>query len=205
MFTAAVFFGLLWLLDLLVPAWDPGSHTTYAGSPFSHFSHMVKFAELLKANAKHPGISSTPLQWLVNKRSINYATTAVTVTKSAHGLVVSRKVITTIAFRGEINPFIIFLAIPALLISVGLAWWRQDRLALLGACWAVGTYIPFFVQSEILHRTSYLFYMLIVMPGIYLMTARVFASALVPKIFALAWTGLLIYGFVHLYPFRTLL
>ena len=185
--TSIVFFGLLWALDVLVPAWDPGSKTTYAGSPFTHFGHIVHFANLLKANLKHPGISSTPLQWLIDKRTINYATTAVTVTKSVSGLVVSRQVVTTIAFRGEVNPFIIFLTLPALAISIYLAGWRRDRVALFAACWTVGTYAPFFFASEILNRTSYLFYILIVMPGIYVMEARVFSSRLVPRIFALAW------------------
>ena len=203
--TAVAFFGLLWVLDLLFPAWDPGSHTTYAGNPFSHFGHMVKFAELLKANSKHPGISSTPLQWLIDRRPIHYATTAVTVTKSAAGHVVSRQVTTTIDFLGEINPFVIFLAVPSLILALAFAWRFGDRVALLGVSWTLGTYAPFLVQSEILHRTSYLFYMLIVMPGIYVMTARVLSPRYAPKIAVFVWAGLLVYGFVHLYPLRTVL
>ena len=203
--TVVVFFALLWVLDLLVPAWDPGSHKTYGGNPFSHFAHMVKFAELLKANSKHPGISSTPLQWLIDQRRIHYATTAVTVSKLVAGRTVSSRVTTTIDFLGEINPFIIFVAVPALILSLWVAWRQRDRVALVGASWALGTYGPFFVQSEIGNRTSYLFYMLIVMPGIYLMSARLFSPRYTPKLAMVVWAGLLVYGFVHLYPFRTLL
>lgn len=198
--TAAAFFGLLALLDTLIHAWDPGTQTLYTGNPFAHFSHIVKFAQALKENTKHPGIASTPLQWLIDKRTIPYATTAVTVT-SPHGI---RKT-PLIDFRGEINPFVIFLAIPALLVAVWSAWRHRDQVALVGASWTLGTYGPFLVQSEALNRTSYLFYMLIVLPGIYVMTARLFSGRYVPRLATVVWVGLLVYGFVHLYPFRTIL
>ena len=34
----------VWLMDLLVPAYDPGTHITYAGSPFTHIAHMLYYA-----------------------------------------------------------------------------------------------------------------------------------------------------------------
>ncbi|MGI8413182.1 MAG: phospholipid carrier-dependent glycosyltransferase [Solirubrobacteraceae bacterium] len=195
-----VFFGLLWVMDLVVPAWDPGSHTVYGGNPFAHFAHMVSVAQALKT-AGHPrGIASTPLQWLVDQKPINYA--RVSVNAAVAGRTVSSY--NTIDFRGEINPFIIFVALPALVASAAAVWRSRDRVALVGACWSVGTFIPFVVQSDIAHRISYLFYMLIVMPGVYIMAARLFSPRYVPKLATVVWVGLVVFGFVALYPLRTL-
>ena len=69
------FLGLLWLLDVLVPASDPGTHTVYGGSPFTHLAHIYNFALLLKP--KLGDISSTPWQWLLDQKPINYARVAV--------------------------------------------------------------------------------------------------------------------------------
>ena len=54
------------------------------------------------------------------------------------------------------------------------------------------------------HRITYLYYMLIVMPGLYLVTTRLFSPKLLPVAAAIGWTIALIYGFGHLYPLRTL-
>lgn len=199
--TAVVFFGLLWVMDLLVPAWDPGSHTVYGGSPFTHFAHMVSFAKGLKTSPHSHGIASTPLQWLVDQKPIDYA--RVNVNKLVGGRTISSRA--TIDFRGEINPFIIFVALPAL-VAAGAAIWRsRDRVALVGASWTLGTYAPFVAQSLITHRISYLFYMLIVMPGIYVLAARLFSPRYVPRLATIVWVALLVYGFARLYPIRTLL
>lgn len=198
--TVLVFFGLLWVMDLLVPAWDPGTHTVYGGNPFRHFAHMVNFAQSLKTTPHPHGISSTPLQWLIDQKPIDYA--RVNVSKLVRGVTVSSRA--TIDFRGEINPFIIFVALPALAAAVLAAWRSRDRVALIGACWTVGTFMPFVVQSEVAHRISYLFYMLVVMPGIYVIAARLFSPRYVPRIATLVWVGLLAYGFVRLYPFQAL-
>ena len=54
----------VWVMDLLVGAYDPGTHITYAGSPFTHIGHMLDYAANLKAVPNATGISSTPWQWL---------------------------------------------------------------------------------------------------------------------------------------------
>ena len=62
-FCAAVsFLVLLWILDIFVPAYDTGTHITYAGSPFTHFFHMVNYATLLKSEPGKPGIFSRLLE-----------------------------------------------------------------------------------------------------------------------------------------------
>ncbi|MGO9956427.1 MAG: phospholipid carrier-dependent glycosyltransferase [Solirubrobacteraceae bacterium] len=192
----AVLFAGVWLMDVLVPAYDPGTHITYAGSPFTHIAHMLSYAAKLKSIPDATGISSTPWQWLVDEKPINYATVAVN--SISGGKIVATKDV--FAARGEINQFIIFLAIPALFAAVAAAWYERDRVAALGAAWCVGTFLPLAVEAQVYDRTSYLYYMLIVMPGIYMLTARLFSPSRVPRAATIGWGIALIYGFIDLYP-----
>jgi Dolichyl-phosphate-mannose-protein mannosyltransferase len=193
--------GLLWLLDVLVPAYDPGTHTLYAGDPFTHLAHMYEYAQLLKAKPGETGIASDPLAWLLNEKAINYARVAVST--SVAGKVVATH--DTFRFEGVMNPFIIFLAIPALCAALAAAWKTGERVAALGACWCLGAYLPFLFGSVVSDRISYLYYMVTVMPGIYLVTARFFGSKSMPRAATVGWAIALLYGFAHLYPIRTLL
>jgi dolichyl-phosphate-mannose-protein mannosyltransferase len=196
--SAASFLALLWLLDVLMPAWDPGTHTIYGGSPFTHLAHIYKFALLLKAKAG--GIASTPWQWLLDQRPINYARVAVNT--MVNGKIVSSHA--SVFFEGAINPFIIYLAIPALFAALACAWSDGERLAALGACWCLGTFLALLYNSEIQDRISYLYYMVLVMPGVYILTARLFASRRMPTAATVGWAVALVYGFLHLFPLRTL-
>ncbi len=212
--TFAVFFGLLWLLDVLVPAWDTGTHTAYAGDPFKHFAHIVSYAERLSANP-HPHshlsataranlrIMSTPLQWLIDRRPIFYGGKQVGHFVGGASTARARSEV-VVHFLAKINPYIIFATLPALALALTRVWRRRDRVALIGAAWAVGTFVPFLLESVTLHRVSYIYYMLIVLPGIYLMTAQLFSWRYMPKLLTVAWAGFLVLGFVQLYPIRTL-
>ncbi len=190
----------VWLLDLVMPAFDPGTGVTYAGSPYTHIGHMLSYAAKLRAVPHATGISSTPWLWLLDKREISYARVAVN-SLSGGKIVASRAVFDA---RGEINPFIILLAIPALFTAVAAAWYERDRLAALGAAWCVGTYLPFVIQYALFDRISYLYYMLLVMPGVYLITTRMFSPGRVPRAATLGWAVALVLGFADLYPVRSL-
>jgi 4-amino-4-deoxy-L-arabinose transferase-like glycosyltransferase len=190
----------VWLMNLLVPAYDPGSGTTYAGSPFTHISHMLSFASQLRAVPGATGISSGPWQWLLNEKTIDYYRVAVNLVAGGK-IVASRALFQATA---EVNPFVIFMAIPAVLAAVAAAWYERDRVAAVGAAWCVGTFIPFVVLADALHRISYIFYVLLVLPGIYLVVARLFSPGRVPRTATLGWVAALIYGFVHLYPVKNL-
>jgi predicted membrane-bound dolichyl-phosphate-mannose-protein mannosyltransferase len=190
----------VWVLDLVMPAYDPGTHTTYGGSPFTHIGHMLSYAERLKAVPNATGISSTPWQWLLNEKPIPYSRVAVN-SLSGGKIVASRAVFDA---RGEINPFIIFLAIPALFAAIVGAWHERDTLAAIGVAWCVGTFVPLAVQAQILGRISYLYYMLIVLPGIYLIVVRMFSPSRIPRAATIGWVVALVYSFIDLYPVRTL-
>ena len=172
----------------------------YGGSPFTHIGHMLSYAAQLKAIPNATGISSSPWQWLVDQVPMDYARVAVN-SIAAGKIVASRAVFDA---RGEINPFVIFIAIPALFAALAAAWYERDRVAALGAAWCLGTFIPFVIQAEAFDRISYLYYMLLVMPGVYLITARLFSPSRVPRAATLGWAVALVYSFVDLYPIRSL-
>jgi cytochrome bd-type quinol oxidase subunit 2 len=44
----------------------------------------------------------------------------------------------------------------------------DTQLAIVGVGWFIGTWSPFELQSALASRTSYIYYMVIVMPGIYM-------------------------------------
>ena len=189
---------VVWLLDALMPAFDPGSRVVYAGDPFAHISHMLSFAAKLKAVPNATGISSTPWQWLVDQKPIDYSRVAVN--QLAGGKIVASRAL--FAARGEINPFILFLFFPALFAAVAAAWRGRDRVAAIGAAWCLGTFIPFVIQSQAFDRISYLYYMLIVLPGLYLLAAWLFTPSRIGRAATIGWGVALIYSLVDLYPVR---
>jgi hypothetical protein len=159
---------------------------------------MVSYATKLKAIPNATGISSTPWQWLLDQKPIDYSRVAVNAV--AGGKVVASRAL--VAFRGEVNPFIMFLTIPAVFAAVAAAW--RDRVAALGAAWCVGAFVPFVVESEIFHRLSYLYYLLVVTPGIYVVTAWLMTRRGIPTAARVGWAVAMLYGFVDLYPIRSL-
>ncbi len=64
--------------------------------------------------------------------------------------------------------------------------------------------MPFALESALSGRISYIYYMVVVMPGVYLVTARLFSPKRMPAAATLGWAVALVYGFLHLYPLRTL-
>ena len=56
---------------------------------------------------------------------------------------------------------------PGVLRSGGASF-ADRQLAIVALAWFLGTWVPFALQSAIDSRTSYIYYMVIVMPGIYL-------------------------------------
>jgi hypothetical protein len=214
--TMVVLVAGVWVMDLLFPAYDPGPHRLYSGNPFAHIGHMISYGSHLTSRAGAPGISSSPWQWLLDQKPITYARAAVTTTSNLR--VVSQRAI--LFFRGEINPFIILAAIPALFSAAGLLWRRRrepegiapgkgittctaayDEVPLVAVAWFIGTFGPFVIQADVLHRVTYLFYILIVMPGIYLALAAFLARCGLAVIAGSAIV--LAFGFVHQYPIRT--
>ena len=202
----------IWIMDLTVGAYDPGSMHFYRGNPFAHISHMISFASSLHSTAYSTGADSSPLQWLFDQKPIDYAREVAN--GVANGTVVTQRVL--VFFRGEMNPFIIFMAIPALFAAAATVWRRRqalpsappselapaDDVPLVGLAWFLGAYLPFVVENDIFHRITYIFYMLIALPGLYLASSSFFARY--RKAALVGWGVALTLGLLHLYPIRTL-
>jgi predicted membrane-bound dolichyl-phosphate-mannose-protein mannosyltransferase len=193
--SCGTYIAFLWLLDLAVPPVDGRGHVL--GDPFHHIKYMLHYAREIVGNG---GIASHPWQWFVNEKTLNYY--SVYHTTYDHGRAVSQAL--TIAFRGEMNPVIIFVAIPALALSLHAAIRQGSQVDAVAAAWVLGIVLPLTLQNLAQHRTMYIYYMLLVLPGIYVSVARMFSSARFPLAGRIGYGIAVLAGLATLYPFRTL-
>jgi hypothetical protein len=188
--SAASYIALLGIMDL-------GMHAST--NPIAHTRDMISYAGGLKSVGGPIGIASYPWEWLLNQTPINYYTVATDV-KSGGKLIATHPVV---AFQGVMNPFIVFLALPAFALCVWLLWRERDRIAALAVAWTVGTFVPFVLLAVFAERTEYLYYMVVIVPGLYLAVARMFSRRFLPGAALVGYVCALGYGFWSLYPFRT--
>jgi hypothetical protein len=82
-------------------------------------------------------------------------------------------------------------------------WARRsaDEVGLVGLAWFLGTYLPFVALSLLESRTSYLYYMVIVMPGIYVAAAQFVARVRPSPRLISAWIVTIAIAVVVMYPF----
>ena len=73
-----------------------------------------------------------------------------------------------------------------------------------GLAWFIGTFVPFELLSLFWQRTSYLYYMVIVMPGIYLVVADLVARIGPRRKVVWVWMACVLAAAVVLYPFTPL-
>jgi dolichyl-phosphate-mannose-protein mannosyltransferase len=192
--TMLVYLGLLYGLDHFFSAYR---------NPLVHTRAMLDYAARLTNPNGPEGIASYPWQWLLDQEPINYYTVNTNVLSGG-------KVIAThpvVAFQGLMNPAIIVLALPALFLAASTAWRRRDDLSILVVGWFLGTWLPFAVAAAPLgshgNRISYLYYMVIVLPAVYVGVARLLSHPGLPRAVLAGYVCILGYWFVALYPFRT--
>ncbi len=162
----------LWVMGLIATPYADSAHQLITGGPFAHLWHIITYAEALTDPHGASGIASYPWQWLFDKGAITYLGVSAPLPGHAAGI------LPVCRFLGEISPPILALAIPALLVCLarltglprrlGARPAGEIQLALLAVAWFFGTWGPYELQSAFEHRISYLYYMLSVMPGIYL-------------------------------------
>ena len=201
------YLAVLYVLDLIAsPIGGPGTCATApAGfhNPIEHTNFMLCYAGKLTNPTGPTGIASYPWQWLLNQAPINYYTVSTTVTSNGQTLATYP----VIAFMGEMNPAIIFLALPGLALAMRNMWVQRDVVSALIVAWLLGTFMPFVVGAAPLgtygNRTSYLYYMVIVLPGVFLAVAQLFSRRWLPPAAVIGYVCILGYWFQALYPFRT--
>jgi len=177
--SAGVCVGLLALMGLVATPYADAEAKLITGGPFAHIAHMFSYAAQQVSPDGPQGIASYPWQWLIDLKPILY----LRINPSLPGQEF-HAIHPVTAFWGMPSPVIMALGMPALLFCVYRFVRRRrpgqspedQQLALLAVSWFLGTWIPFALLSLFDQRTSYLYYMVVVMPGVYL--AATYAAAL---------------------------
>ncbi|HEX4670913.1 MAG TPA: hypothetical protein VH279_01530, partial [Solirubrobacteraceae bacterium] len=217
---AVVFVGLLALLDWIAPPYDPLRHKLVGGGVFGHIHFMLDYGANQTSPHGPQGIASYPWGWLVDIKPILYLN--INPARPVPGLL---HVHPAAHFLGMINPAILLVGLPGLAtaawrVLAGGTRLRRPRgrlphpqgpgkaaagdVELLGLAWFAGTFTPFVLLSLIDDRTSYLYYMVIVMPGIYVCAAQLVARIRPPPRWIWAWAVTIAIAVVVMYPFTPL-
>jgi predicted membrane-bound dolichyl-phosphate-mannose-protein mannosyltransferase len=201
--SAVSFFGLLALLDRIARPYDDTVGKLISGGPFAHVGHMLSYAAGQTSPHGPQGIASYPFAWLVDYKPIVYLN--VNPARPFDGLV---NVHPAVHFVGLISPPILLVGIPALVAAAVLAVRRRRapdwELAALAVAWFVGTFLPFELLSLFWSRTSYIYYMVVVMPGVYMAAAWLAArSRRHPRLLGI-WIGTVVLAAVLAYPLTPL-
>jgi predicted membrane-bound dolichyl-phosphate-mannose-protein mannosyltransferase len=204
--TGAVFVALLGVLDLIAPPYDFVAGRRITGGPFAHLSHMISYASAQSSPHGPHGIASYPWQWLGDYKPILYLN--INPARPVPGLY---GIHPAVHFLGMISPAIMLLAVPSLLLTaLGLAPalpGRARRLApwptgpaLVALAWFLGTFVPFELLSLFWSRTSYLYYMVIVMPAVYIAVAELIARSRLSRKVIAVWALAVVIAAVLMYP-----
>ena len=159
------------------------------GGPFDHLWHMITYAAQLTSPHGPQGIASYPWQWLLDLKPITYL--RINPSLPGQGLYAIHPGVGVLrddqpADPGAGDPGAVFgvyrfvrggrwcsrrPARPATrrrrpCARSATCSWRSSASA-----WFIGTWVPYELQSALDSRTSYLYYMVIVMPGLYVAVA----------------------------------
>jgi hypothetical protein len=213
---AGVFVGLLAIVDRIAPPYDSASARLLAAGPFHHIAHMLSYGADQTSPRGPTGIASYPWTWLVDVKPITYLN--VNPARPAPGLY---DVHPAVHFIGMMSPAIMLLAIPALLfagwtvvraqpvraLAAGApeaARFASGDVPVLALAWFLGTFLPFVVLSLAFKRTSYIYYMVIVMPGIYLAVADLVVRGRRFRKLLVLWVVLVVGAAIVMYPLTPL-
>jgi dolichyl-phosphate-mannose-protein mannosyltransferase len=210
---AGVFLALLDAMDRIAPPYNPNTRKLVRGGPFGHIGHMLNFQAGLTSPNGPRGIASYPWAWLGDYKPIVYLN--INPANPAPGL---RHIHPAAHFLGMISPPIMMIGIPGLLFAAWRLWRGRGTVvvslaptgdefsvpptvAALGVAWFLGTWMPFELLSAFESRTSYLYYMVIVMPGVYLAVVYVFARWRPRRWVIYAYVALVVVAALAMYPF----
>ncbi len=206
------FVALLAVLDAAVPPYHDGhtvtarqsnlcDHVPVLGGACNHIAFMNDYAANLRSPHGPQGIASYPWQFWGNVEPIDYYTIRNTVTDTKTKAVIA--VNTVVAYRGEIQPVVLVTAWLGILAALWQSIRRRDDISFFVVAWIVATWLPAELASLFAQRTTYLYYMVVTMPALYVASARLLGSRRIPKWLLGVWVGILLAGFAIDYPFRT--
>ncbi len=191
-----VFFVLLAILDRVAPPYDPVAGEVIGGGPFGHLAHMISYAAAQNSPHGPTGIASYPWEWLIDLKPIVYLN--INPSQPAPGLY---HIHPAAHFIGMISPPIMLLALPALAFALPAAARARNDVGVIALAWFIGTFVPFALLSLIWSRTSYIYYMVTVMPGIYIAVSQLVAAIHVSSKLVAAWVAAVVVAAVVMYPF----
>jgi predicted membrane-bound dolichyl-phosphate-mannose-protein mannosyltransferase len=173
-----VFVGLLGIMGLIATPYADAEAKLITGGPFEHIAHMFTYAAQQVSPDGPQGIASYPWQWLIDLKPILY----LRINPSLPGQDF-HAIQPVTAVWGMPSPAIMALGMPALVFCLWRVLRRRragqapedQQLAMVAVSWFIGAWVPFAVLSLVDQRTSYLYYMVIVMPGIYVAATYVAA------------------------------
>jgi predicted membrane-bound dolichyl-phosphate-mannose-protein mannosyltransferase len=198
--SAVSFLALLTVLGLIAPPYSPQTGKRVPRGPFGEIGHILSYAAHQTSPHGLTGIASYPWDWLVDYKPITYL--RVNPARPADGLYFVHP---AVHFLGVISPAILLLALPSLAFAAFGVLPRRvgsgSEVGLIGLAWFLGTFLPFVALSLFESRTTYIYYMVIVMPGIYLSVAYLVARIGARRIVSLAWMVGVLAAAVVLYPF----
>ena len=220
--SAAVFLGLLTLLDKIAPPYDNANGRLLPSGPFHHIAHMLSYGASQTSPHGPAGIASYPWAWLIDLKPIVYLN--VNPAKPSPGLY---NIHPAVHFLGMISPPIMLLALPALLFAAWVTVRKRrasvpgrggaglpaatepmatasGEVTIVSLAWFLGTFLPFVVLSVALRRTSYLYYMVIVMPGIYMAVADLVVRGRRYRRLVFLWALLVLAAAIVMYPLTPL-
>jgi predicted membrane-bound dolichyl-phosphate-mannose-protein mannosyltransferase len=217
--TIGVFIGLLAIMDAIAAPYNYSTGFPVGSGPFHHLSHILSFATNETSPNGPSGIASYPWGWLFDYKPIVYLN--INPAEPSPGLM---DIYPAVHFLGIISPPMLLLALPALGFAAAAllrpSWsWAGLRpvvdegvstdlalgdVSLVGLAWVLGTYIPYIVLSVVWHRTSYLYYMVIVMPGLYLILAALATRARDHRRLLWGWIVTIAIALVIMYPLTPL-
>jgi dolichyl-phosphate-mannose-protein mannosyltransferase len=198
--SAGVFVGLLAIMDRIAAPYDPQTHSLVRGGPFGQVAHMLNFAAGQASRHGPQGIASYPWEWLFDYKPIAYL--YINPRSPADGL---DHIHPAVHFLGVVSPPILLLALPAVAIAGRrLLRGASTKLSAFGLAWFLGTFVPFEALSVLFSRTSYLYYMVVVMPGIYVLVAELVARHCREWRLLAGWVACVVAATVLMYPLTPL-
>jgi hypothetical protein len=218
--SVGLFIGGLGLMGLIARPYADAEGKFITGGPIDELRHIIVYAAQLTAS-KPTGIASYPWQWLLDLRPIVYLRVSAPLPGQVAGITPD------VSFIGEMSPPIMLLAVPAVIFFLvrlvvrrpalggrdgalpydGAARALGDvQMSILGAVWFVATWVPYELQQAIDHRISYTYYMIVVMPGIYVAVIHLVTLGFRRRRrwlqgLIIAWALLVLAAVIVMYPF----
>ncbi|HVL51319.1 MAG TPA: glycosyltransferase family 39 protein [Actinomycetota bacterium] len=147
--------------------------------------------------------TASPVEWLFNRHPHTFYRSPTFRGEVRSWSQFGRMTSDAAVFRALINPAIIALGIPSLIWCLVRLWRRRDPQALLPAAWFTGVWGSFVLAHIFRGGTAgHLYYMVIVLPAIYLAVAQMFRIPVLRRVLPL-YGVLVALFFVWYFPFRT--